>query len=239
MLRIFMSIVIVCGAIIAARSASADMGPCKLENNGGPTAPLICGAGKDAARVIANTVSPSHRIALAWRAYDEPSSAQGLYQSLIVRLRDGAILGSSDAIYRDPDNTHGNNFFLVTAWSPNNRFMVATFDGHNPAVGIDVYTFRQRDDALTGPIDLRPVIGPAVRALMKDVPDAEACDFSVAAKRPLTVDNGGLFQGMVIAAGCAAGQQRSFDVKIQVKHDPGSPEPSRLGAKVLSVEPVK
>jgi hypothetical protein len=237
--RIFMGILVVCcvvcAAMIAALPASADMGPCKPENDGSPAPTLVCGAGKDAARVIANTLSPSHRIALAWRAYDEPSSAQGLYQSLIVRLRDGSILGSSNAIYRDPGNTHGNNFFVVTAWSPNSRFMVATFDGVNPAVGIDVYTFHQRDDALTGPIDLLSVIGSAVRALMKDVPDAEACDFSVAPRRPLTIDNGGVVQGTVIASGCAAGQQRSYDVEIRVKHDPESPEPSSLGTKVLSV----
>jgi hypothetical protein len=235
--RIVIGILIACGAGVSALPAQAAMGPCKPESGSSPPA-LICGAGKDAARVIANTIAPSHRIALAWRAYDEPSSAQGLYEGLIVRLRDGNILGSSAAIYRDPDNTHGNNFFVVTAWSPDSRFMVAMFDGHNPAVGIDVYTFRERDDALTGPIDLQPVIGSAVRALMKDAPDADACNISLSAKPPLTIDNRGIVQGTVIATGCAAGRQRSYDVKVRVQHDPESPEPSRLGAKVLSVEPA-
>jgi len=233
--RIFIGILVACGAIISALPAAAGIGPCKPESNSGSTPTLICGTGKDAARVIAHTVSPSHRLALAWRMYDEPSSAHGLYESLIVRLRDAAILGSLGGIYRNPDNTHGNNFFVVTAWSPNSRYMVATFDDPHPAVGIDVYTFRQRDDALTGPINLQPVIGPAVRALMKDVPDASACDFASSAELPMTIDNRGIVQGAVIVTECAAGQRRSCDVKVQVKPDITSPEPSRLSANVLSV----
>jgi hypothetical protein len=231
-------ILAVCCVMISALPAAAGTGSCKPESNGGSAPVLICGTGKDAAHVIGNAVSPSHRLALAWRAYDEASSAQGLYQSLIVRLRDGAILGSADAIYRDPGSTHGNNFFVATAWSPNSRFMVAAFDSPHQAVRIDVYTFRQRDDALTGPIDLLPVIGPAVRALMKDAPHADACDFSVLAKRPVTIDNRGVAQGTVIVTGCAAGQQHAYDVRVRVKHDPASSEPSRLGTEVLSVNPT-
>jgi hypothetical protein len=245
MQRASIGILIIFGMIVSATPAAAGTGPCKPENDGGSKSELICGFGRYAARAMANTISPSRRLALAWRIYTERNRAAeleddkaGIYESVLVRLRDGAILWPLGAIYRDPGNTHGNNFFVVAAWSPNSRSMVATFD--DPVASqIDVYILGRRDDALTGPIDLQPTITSAILAQMKDVQDTDACQASVSTARPMTIDNRGIVQGMMMMKGCATGLHGSYDVSVQVKDDPTSPDPSGLGAKVLSVVPSK
>ena len=65
------------------------MGPCQPDKFDG----LICGSGIGAARVIADTLSPSKRLALAWRS---PKGAptevpSGDTEILVVRVADGAI----------------------------------------------------------------------------------------------------------------------------------------------------
>jgi hypothetical protein len=239
--RALIGILVACIAIAAAAAALAA--PCRPARSGGAQAGLVCGTGKYAAHVIANTVSPSGRIALAWRAYKEPPGVspdadKDIAESLFVRLRDGAILGSSSVLCRDPANTHGNRFFLVAAWSANSRFTVAVFDKPGPPQ-IDVYTLRQRDDALTGPIDLQPVIASAAATQLPRVQDTAPCEFVPSAERPLTIDNDGLVQGTVVVSRCATGLPGAFDIKIRVQHDSQSPEPSELAADVLSVVPVK
>lgn len=233
----------VCGIIVAALPAVAAAGACWPDSDSASKSVLVCGSGQDAARTIADTISPSHRIALDWRAYEEPAGTQphgdrGLYQNLMIRVSDGAILAVLGAVYRDPGNSHGNDFFVVAAWSANSRFLVATFDDpHAPLV--DVYTFEQGDDALSGPIDLQPVIIAAVQASTKNVQDDGSCRVFVSTARPMMIDNRGVVHGTVTVTDCSTGLHGPYDVRLQVKHDSSSPEPSRLSVKALSVAASK
>jgi hypothetical protein len=230
----------VCAAIACALAASAVAGPCQ-PTHGSEETGLVCGSGINAAHVIANTLSPSRRIALAWRVYKEPPGVspgadKNIAEGLFIRLRDGAVLGSSGAIYRDPANT--NHFFVAAAWSADSRFMLAAFDKPSPS-RIDVYTLGERDDALTGPIDLAPVVASAIGKLLTDVQDAALCEFAPAADQAMTIDNRGEVQVTIIESRCATKLSRAYDVRIRVKHDSRSSEPSELAATVLSVAPSK
>jgi hypothetical protein len=57
---------------------------------------LTCGQGDGAARVIDKTMSPSKRLALAWRSMDhpptEPAEDYDDLELLLIRLKDGAVL---------------------------------------------------------------------------------------------------------------------------------------------------
>src|SRR6202042_2599135 len=85
----------------APSTAAAEMGPCRPA-----TFDLICGSGDGAARVIVKTISPSKRLAFAWRLADRPPTdrpAEGdpNLENLIIRIADGAVLARSHGSYWD------------------------------------------------------------------------------------------------------------------------------------------
>ena len=57
--------------LTASAMAHAEMGPCQPDSHES----FICGSGNGAARVIGDTVSPSKRLALAWRGTKTPPTA--------------------------------------------------------------------------------------------------------------------------------------------------------------------
>jgi hypothetical protein len=87
----------ICTLIACAPRAVAEMGPCQPDKFGG----LTCGSGVGAARVIEDTLSPSKRLALAWRSAKGPPTEDpvGETEIIVVRIADGAILAASKGMY--------------------------------------------------------------------------------------------------------------------------------------------
>ena len=77
------------------------MGPCKQDET---LDAMFCGSGNGAAFVIRDTLSPSGRLALAWRTPDGPPTEQpdeDKIELVVVRIADGAILSQGKTDYWD------------------------------------------------------------------------------------------------------------------------------------------
>jgi hypothetical protein len=114
-------------AVAASTPMQAEPGPCRPDQNGG----LICAEGPGAARIIDGTISPSRRLAFAWRSPDRPpteEAEEGKVESLLIRLSDGADLWRTEGLYWNTGTMHANKYNEDAAWSPNSRFAVLTTD---------------------------------------------------------------------------------------------------------------
>src|SRR5262250_1775743 len=89
-----------------ALPATAELGPCKRDAQETP----LCGAGKGAARVVRNTMSPDKKFALAWRDPDkDPGDVTEDDTDLelpLIRLGDRVVLAKGDnGYFRNPGVT--------------------------------------------------------------------------------------------------------------------------------------
>lgn len=171
-----------------AERASAEMGPCAPADFD-----LICGSGDGAARAIVKTISPSRRLAFAWRLTNKPpgnipEQDDPALENLIVRLDDGTALAKSHGSYWDL-STKIAKAYLMTAWSPDSRLLVK-IEQRAQSASAEIFSFTE-DDATTGPFNLVKVIEPALQAKM---PKANTGNSTVAfsAHPATTIDDQGL-----------------------------------------------
>jgi hypothetical protein len=144
------------------------MGPCRPDDHDGIEKSFVCGSGDGAARVIQKTISPSKRLALAWRdtgapPTEQPGEDDPDIELLILRIKDGAILWKDKGAYWDTGDTHINNVFEKATWSPDSRLLIETFDSRYSSDAMNAFAFGA-NDAVTGPFDLRKGLDGAVRA---------------------------------------------------------------------------
>lgn len=177
--------------LLSLGKASAEMGPCRPDDQGIVT----CGSGDGAAQVIYKTMSPSKRLAFAWRLTDRPPTAKPNendphLENFVVRIDDGTILARSRGSYWDLGNKIARAF-LFTAWSPNSHLMFKVEQRSESAVA-ELYSFTENDTAL-GPFDLVTVIKPEILTKMHVTNDAEE-DYGLlfSAKPDMTIDDQGL-----------------------------------------------
>jgi hypothetical protein len=216
--------------VIAPLIARAEMGPCIPDDRGG----LTCGNGVGAARVIPKTISPSNRVALAWRL---TSSAPGYQlhegnpdlESLIVRIEDGAILAKSRGTYWDMGDRYAKAQYLTAAWSPDSRLLIRMAGKGDEPHSAELFAFAQ-DDGVTGPFDLVKVLDPAVRAEMKDANDVDKYVFAISTQPSMTIDDQGSVHASVYMVERESGQERIYDLRAQVTRAANS-----FDAKVLSI----
>src|SRR5262245_53452795 len=124
--RFAAAIAVALATCVFAASARADMGPCKPDAFEG----LLCGSGKNSARVINDTISPDKRHALAWRAPGSATTEQpdtDDLELLLVRLADGAVLATRPTEYWDTGNGHVNRLEEEAVWSPNSHYVLRAF----------------------------------------------------------------------------------------------------------------
>lgn len=212
--------------IACAPRATAEMGPCQPDKFGGHT----CGSGVGAARVIEDTLSPSKRLALAWRSAKGPPTEEPNDDSeiLVVRLADGAILAASKGMYWNTGEMRANRLEEIATWSPNSRLLIRSFNSRFSTDNVDLYAFGANDEA-TGPFDLLKVIDPAVRAhLRRRVKDEQKYAFSISNDPAMSVGNGGLVRAHVMMWVPKDGPERNFNVTVRVM----------LGAKPLDARIV-
>jgi hypothetical protein len=230
MRRIFLCVLAIAVMTIWTTSARTEMGPCKPDDHDG----LTCGSGVGAARVIDKTISPSKRLALAWRATgapptEHPDDNASNLELIIVRINNGAILWKAKGVYWDTGDTHINNIFEEAIWSPDARLLIETFKSRYASDAVKVYAIGQ-DDTVMGPFDLFKVLDPAIRALMKNVKDADSYAFAIALKPAMTIDIFGHVHATVMMWMPKFGPERYYAVTAQVTRGANA-----LDAKVLSV----
>jgi hypothetical protein len=211
-----------------AERASAEMGPCAPADFD-----LICGSGDGAALAIVKTISPSRRLAFAWRLTNKPpgnipEQDDPALENLIVRLDDGTALAKSHGSYWDL-STKIAKAYLMTAWSPDSRLLVK-IEQRAQSASAEIFSFTE-DDATTGPFNLVKVIEPALQAKM---PKANTGNSTVAfsAHPATTIDDQGLLHTVVSVMQEDGTEGPRYAAVVQVMRSTNA-----IDAKVLSVTP--
>jgi hypothetical protein len=213
----------------APSNAAAEMGPCRPA-----TFDLICGSGDGAARAVVKTISPSKRLAFAWRLAnkpptDRPEESDPNLQNLIVRITDGAVLAKSLGSYWDL-STKIAKAYLITAWSPDSRLLVKV-EQRAGFASAELFSFLQ-DDSAIGPFELVKLIEPAMLALMQGVKDKDNYQLVFTSHPAMTVDDQGLLHANVFTRDQDSVDGPVYDVTVQIIRATDS-----LDAKVVSITP--
>jgi len=203
----------------------------------GPCTPaefdLICGSGDGAARVVVKTISPSRRLAFAWRLTNKPpgnipEQDDPALENLIVRLDDGAVLAKSYGSYWDL-STKIAKAYLMTAWSPDSRLLVK-IEQRARSASAEVFSFAE-DDATVGPFDLVNVIEPAMQAKTQRTHTGSS-SLVFSAHPATTIDDQGLLHTVVSARHEDATEGPRYAVVMQIAHSTKA-----IDAKIVSVTP--
>jgi hypothetical protein len=215
-------------ALAGLGPAGAEIGPCRPDGLDG----LTCGEGAGAARVVDGTISPSKRLALAWRSTaDQPSElpSDDDLELLVIRIKDGGVLSKRMTEYWDTGKSHVNRLQETATWSPNSRLVINTFEERFNTATVDLYAFDAKD-SVTGPFNLLRILEAATRAqLRRRVKNDEAYEFSLVRER-LRIENRGLVHATIMLWVPKNGPERNYDMTLQVAQKGGG-----LDAKVLSI----
>jgi hypothetical protein len=223
MLRNLIGIAIALIALVTAPfTASAEMGHCLPDGEGY----MICGSGAGAARVIVKTISPSKRLAFAWRLTnrpptDRPENDDPNLENLIVRLEDGAILTKSHGTYWDLGQKIAKQY-MFSVWSPDSRLLVKVAQSAE-FTSAELFSFAD-DDAAIGPFELVKIIDPAVREKL-GIKGAGYGGFVFSSKPEMTMDNQGLIHSTVDPANGGV-----YDLTVQATRTADS-----FDARVVSI----
>src|SRR6266540_7416834 len=200
--------------VAAALSASAEIGPCASDRDGG----LTCGEGPGAARVVEGTISPSKRVAFAWRVPGRPLAEAPDAESLLIRLSDGAVLSSAPGQYWRTGGAMANHIDEGAVWSPNSRFAIEVTDAKWSTEDLRLYAIGADDKVLV--LDLKAIIEPAVRKrLRRLVKNESTYTFSAFG---LAVDNRGLVEAPVLMQIPKQERDIAFTVTLLVVHKDGT-----------------
>jgi hypothetical protein len=178
-------------------------------------------------------VSPSKRLALAWRSTNYPPTESAedddSLELLLIRLKDGVVLSRRKTDYWDTGETHVNRLYETATWSPDSRLMINTTQERYNTSTVDLYAFGDAGTP-TGPFDLLKIMEGAARAqLKKRVKDDSSYEFSVDSTH-LRIDNRGFVRASATLWVPKTDAEPDYDMMLQVTRGGG-----RLGAKVLSI----
>ncbi|MCC6776473.1 MAG: hypothetical protein IT537_07530 [Hyphomicrobiales bacterium] len=210
--------------------ARAEMGPCRPDQHDS----LVCGSGNGAARVIAETTSPSGKLALAWRwpggpPTEEPDEDQA--ETVQVRLADGAILARSKTSYWSTGEMRANRLDESATWSPNSRLVVRQLDTRFESEAFQLHALAG-DGKLAGTVDLRKLIEPALRKQIRERGrNPRSYVFFVSHDEPTRLSNSGLLRATVSMWVPKDGPEAAFDVTVQA-----TPSVTALTARLVSVK---
>jgi hypothetical protein len=223
--RIAAAAIVLAGAVPLFAAETQLLGPCRPDAHDGP----ICGTGDGAARVIADTTSPSQRLALAWRSTRGPPTEEpddDDIELVLIRLSDGAVLSSQRGSFWDTGEMHANRRDERAAWSANSRLVVERYDSRFSTDSMTVYAIGADDKAST--LGLLEIVEPAVRAqLRRAVKNDEPYSFLI---RRLRIDNGGTIRTTVIMWVPKDGPSVAFDLTVAVARTGGT-----LAARITSM----
>src|SRR6185295_13800957 len=179
--RIFLVFLI---ALYALQAAAVHAQACIADPHGG----LVCGEGKAAMRVVADTISPSKEYAFAWRSEqglqsggDQPPSG---VENLLIRIADGAVLAKLGGEYWATGEMRANRIDLLAAWSPDSRSVIEVA---NSRWDSDTFAYYRIEGATATKLDLRAVVEPVLTARLPPR-NREGNAFRVHEDLPVTLD---------------------------------------------------
>jgi hypothetical protein len=212
-----------------AQTAALRAEACVADQHG----ELVCGEGKGAMRVFADTVSPSKLYAFAWRSPDGLPAGDGIpsgVENILIRLSDGAVVAKLGGEYWASGRMRANRYDLIAAWSSGSR---AVIEVANSRWDSDSLVYYAVDGATVAKVDLRALLAPAMKAKLPKA-KREGNAFRVREDLPVTLDARGhaRFTAMVYVPKGEA----SLDYKMQVDIAPKNGKPA---ARIVSMQRVK
>jgi len=196
---------------------------------------IVCGEGKDAARVIDDTTSPDKKLAIAWRCSagmpaDEKEPA-GDVEDVIIRLADGQVLGRLGGQYWKTGTMRPNRDEFYASWSPDSRAVVEVANARWDTTAFAYYAI---DGSKSTKVDLLPLVSPAIMAKIP-ASQRQTRVFRVLAEEELKVDNRGRlgFKTMIFVPKQEE-TERHFAVSVAISTKNGQPT-----ARIEQIRSVK
>jgi hypothetical protein len=217
-------------ALYLPQTAGARADSCVADQHGG----TVCGEGKRAMRVFADTISPSKKYAFAWRSAEGLPSGRDLplkgVENVLIRLADGAVLAKLGGEYWDTGEMRANRYDLLAAWSPESR---AVIEVANSRWDSDAFVYYLIDGEKVTTVDLRALVEPAMKARLP-ARKREFSSFRVREDLPVTLDARGhaRFTAMVYLP--KSEPSLNYKVKVDIASTNGKPS-----ARIVSMQRVK
>lgn len=217
-------------ALYVQQAAAVHAQACVSDQHGG----LVCGEGKAAMRVVADTTSPSKEYAFAWRSdqglpsgRDQPPSG---VENLLIRIADGAVLAKLGGEYRATGEMRANRTDLLAAWSPDSRSVIEV---SNSRWDSDSFAYYRIDGATVTKLDLRALVVPVMTARLPPR-NRQGNSFRVREDLPVTLDARGRLSFTAMLYVPKGKTSNDYKVRVNIRTAGGKPS-----ALVVSVRRVK
>lgn len=227
-MRFALTLPVILIALCALQSAVVRAEACVADQNGD----LVCGAGKSAARVFANTTSPSKSYAFAWRtAQGLPSGrdAPSGVENVLIRVSDGAVLATLGGTHWETGEIRANRSELMATWSPDSRAVVEVANGRWDT---DSFAYYRIDGATAAKLDLRALVVPVLTARLPPR-NREGNSFRVHEDLPVTLDARGRLRFTAMLYVPKGETSNDYVVQVNVRDRGG-----KLSAQVVSARRV-
>lgn len=216
-------------ALYASQTAAVRGEACIADQRGG----LVCGTGKGALRVFANTISPSRNYAFAWRtAQGLPSGDQtpNDVENVLIRVTDGTVLATLGGTYWETGEMRANRYDLLAAWSPDSQ---AVIEVANSRWDSDSFAYYRIDGATATRLDLRALVEPVMTARLPPR-NRQGNSFRVREDLPVTLDARGRVRFTAMLYVPKGETSNDYKVQVNVRTTGGKPS-----AQVVSMRRVK
>ena len=216
-------------ALYASQTAAVRGEACIADQRGG----LVCGTGKGALRVFADTTSPSKTYAFAWRTAQGLPSGRDIpndVENVLIRVTDGAVLATLGGTYWETSEIRANRYELMAAWSPDSR---AVIEVANSRWDSDSFAYYRIDGATATRLDLRALVEPVMTARLPPR-NRQGNSFRVREDLPVTLDARGRLRFTAMLYMPKGETSNDYKVLVNVRTQGGKPS-----AQVVSVRQVK
>ena len=184
---------------------------------------LVCGEGKAAMRVVADTTSPSKEYAFAWRSdqglpsgRDQPPTG---VENLLIRLSDGAVLAKLGGKYWATEEMRANRADLLAAWSPDSRSVIEVA---NSRWDSDSFAYYRIDGATATKLDLRALVEPVMMARLPPR-NRQGNSFRVREDLPVTLDARGRVRFTAMLYVPKSETSNDYEVALDIRMRAGKP----------------
>jgi hypothetical protein len=208
--------------------AAAHAQACARDQHGG----LVCGEGKAAMRVVADTISPSKNYAFAWRGEqglsvgDPPPGVE----NLLIRISDGAVLAKLGGEYWATGEVRANRYELIAAWSPDSGSVVEVANSRWDSASFAYYRI---GGATAAKLDLRALVEPVMTARLPPR-NRKGNSFRVRTDLPLKLDERGRLRFTAMLYVPKGETSNDYKVQVNIRTTGGKPS-----AQVVSMRRVK